>query len=169
MRARSTDRAAAYVAILTALVMQTGCAPAWIQAGMNQTAPNGQQRLTYDHWMILTIGYDQRIKAEAAGGRPDAGAANWTEAWDRSFRAIVEGRIGNAYVWERPDLYMNYIVAHRRAAGLPDLPDKLIRLIPQPPANAPPLPSWMTHPPRMITYSCGHPGELSCADAAKNR
>jgi hypothetical protein len=144
---------AAYVAMLATLMLQTGCAPAWIQAGMNQQTASGQMRFTYDQWIGAKSTYDNQIQCEKAGARPGGGLPNWTQHWRAIFFAMVNDN------WERPDIYLNYIVDQRRAAGLPDLPAELTNAIPPAPANARP-PAALTR--RAYVYTSGGPPRLIC-------
>ncbi|MDB5500046.1 MAG: hypothetical protein JWP28_4077 [Phenylobacterium sp.] len=116
--------------------------PAWIGAGIDQATPSGSQRLNEGHWLILATNYDEKIRCEKAGGAPEGVRGSWTDLWDGIFHSLVSTNDRGAYTWERPDIYMTYIVDRRRIAGLPDLPSRLTDLIPKPQPGAPAPPPW---------------------------
>jgi hypothetical protein len=110
--------------------------------------------------MVLKVGYDADIQCEKAGAPAEGRLPSWADFWDGVFHGLTSGDGSGAYKMERPDFYLNYIVDRRRAAGLPDLPERLTSLIPPAPANAPPPPPWMTQPAHVVTS--GGPPRLTC-------
>lgn len=68
------------------------------------------------------IGYGQDIEREKSGGSPGGGIASWGTYWLEILATLEKTGANGVHLTDNYKLYVDYIVAHRKAAGLPDLP-----------------------------------------------
>jgi hypothetical protein len=122
-------------------------------------------RLTEGNWLTSKVVYDNDIACEAAGAPPSGNVADWLTHWSSIFQNMSWQQPDGGYTFERPDLYLNYIVKQRQKAGLPDFPKSFIEVIPAPPPHSK-TPDWIEHPTYVVQHS-GGPPHLICMPPKK--
>jgi hypothetical protein len=100
------------------LISTADCAPP--QGLIPTSHPRSTLEYTINNWLSWKTGIDEAIEQERSGRLSDGGFT-WPQFWGRIISSLSEYNSSGAYVTGHPNIYIDYIVEHRRAASLPEL------------------------------------------------
>jgi hypothetical protein len=115
---RRVDRSV-LAAALGAAVLLAGCVPAAVVMDRYGNAITPLNDLNWGDWQSAI---DLAIEREHAGKAPPGRIASWESFWLARLSYLeTRGRQG-VPLTEHHELYVRYLIQHRKAVGLPDLP-----------------------------------------------